>query len=285
MHRSAIIFTIILMSMLPAWTAEEGGGRGELLGENPHYQALGETYTISCPTAWTRARGNFDVHMSLEPFLVSGNLSLTDFLGFGVSYGGEAVVGYGDPIMNPRPCFQAKVQLTNGSEIVPAIAVGYDDQGQGQFIENGMFEDGKFVITDDPGAVEYDRYLVKCKGIYGVLSQEYEFLGYIGIHAGANYAITETNDDKSPDGWVALEKSFGPDIDLVSAYDFGFNDDSDEAFGGDGPGFLDAGIRFKLAPEFKLEFYCKNLLNNQRTKLGEMGSWNRVLAFTYIITF
>lgn len=255
--------------------------RGELMGSNPHYEALGETYTINCPTAWTRARGNFDTHLALEPFLIKGNLSFTDFLNFGVSYGGEGVVGYGDPVFNPRPCFQAKIQITNGSELIPAIAVGYDDQGYGRFIED------EAIPYDDPDAevFTYDRYLIKSKGIYGVLSQEYEFLGYIGLHVGANYAVTETNDDRNPDGWVGLEKSIGPDFDLVATYDLGLNDDHNQALGGDGPGFLDAGVRFKLAPEFRLEFYMLNLLNNQETKLGREGSWSRVLAFTYVMTF
>lgn len=270
---------IALFGLVTICSAEGFLDAGELLGTNPYYQAMGEPYTINSPTAWTRARGTFDIHLALEPFLIKGSLGLANWLNFGVSYGGEAVIGQGDPVMNPHPGFQAKVQLVNGNEVLPAIAVGYDDQGSGVFVKDENFPPAR------PELFSYDRYLVKSKGIYAVASQEYDFLGYIGLHLGANYNMTETNDDKSPDAWASIEKSIGPIIDLVGVYDLGANDNSSRAFGGDGPGFLDAGIRFRIAPEFRLEFYTMNLLNNQKTVLGEEGKWSRVLAFTYVITF
>lgn len=275
-YRIGIVFILLVTAVTAG--AESFLDAGELLGTNPYYQAMGEPYTILSPTAWTRAKGTFDIHLALEPFLVKGSLGLANWLNFGVSYGGEAVIGQGDPIMNPHPGFQAKVQLSNGNEILPAIAVGYDDQGSGRFVKDEAFPPNRTYFG-------YDRYIVKSKGIYAVASQEYDFLGYIGLHLGANYNMTETNDDKSPDAWASIEKSIGPIIDLVAVYDLGANDDSNQAFGGDGPGFLDAGIRFRIAPEFRLEFYTMNLLNNQKTVLGEEGKWSRVLAFTYVITF
>jgi hypothetical protein len=233
----------------------------------------GETYVIREPAAWTRASGDFCLQMGMEPLFVRAELGILDYLMAGISYGGVNVLGYEEPELYPRPYFQIRFRITNGGMFLPALAVGYDDQGQGRFIK----EESIANIDRD-----WNRFQIKAKGFYAVASQEYELLGPFGIHLGVNYNPIEDNDeDKHPNVFAGLEMGLGQHIVLVGTYDAAINDNGDESFG-DGFGFLNAGVRWRVVPEFNIEFYLMNLLENQNETLpGDEGGLSRMLVITY----
>ncbi len=236
----------------------------------------GETYVIENPTAWARVRGEYAGSIGVGPFVARGEIGVLDYLTVGVSYGGVDVFGNATPTMNPRPGFQAKFRITNGGPILPAVALGYDDQGHGKYYEfNPRYPDRN---------VDYDRYQFKAKGFYAVLSQEVELLGALGLHAGISYNVIEDKDDANPDAFAALEKALGPHLMLLGAYDMGLNDNGTDSLGM-GRGYLDAGVRWRVTENFNLEFWFTNLLENQVEVLGEEGGYSRVLYLTYIGSF
>lgn len=237
----------------------------------------GETWVLENPTAWARLRGEYAASIGVEPFVVRGEIGILDYLTVGVSYGGVDVFGSATPTMNPRPGFQAKFRITNGGPIMPAVAVGYDDQGHGKYYD--------FDPTQGNEKVNYDRYQFKAKGFYLALSQELELLGALGLHLGVSYNVVEDKDeDSDPDVFAALEKSVGPHLMLLGAYDMGLNDNGPKSLGM-GRGYLDAGVRWRVTENFNLEFWVTNLLENQIDKLGDEGRYSRMLYLTYIGSF
>lgn len=233
----------------------------------------GETYVIREPAAWTRAAGDFSVQTGMEPLFVRAEIGILDYLMAGVSYGGVNLLGYAEPEPYPRPYFQLRFRITNGGMFLPAISVGYDDQGQGRFIEeeriNGFGRD-------------WNRFRIKAKGFYAVASQEYEIWGPLGLHLGINYNAIENNDnDKHPNIYAALEKGLGQHIMIITSYDAAINDNGDESFG-DGLGFLNAGVRWRVVSQLNFEFYMMNILENQDESLpGDEGGLSRMLMVTY----
>jgi hypothetical protein len=239
----------------------------------------GETRVLRQPTAWARLRGEYAASIGVEPFVVRGEIGILDYLTAGVSYGGADVFGTGTPAMNPRPGFQAKFRITNGGPVMPAVAVGYDDQGQGKY-----YDFDPYIERTQNRQVNFDRYQFKAKGFYLALSQELELLGALGLHLGVSYNVVEDVDDPDPDVYGALEKAIGPHLMLLGSYDMGLNDDSSGSLGM-GRGYLDAGVRWRVTENFNLEFWATNLLENQLDKLGDEGRYSRVLYLTYVGTF
>jgi hypothetical protein len=239
----------------------------------------GETYVMQTPTAWARPRGEYAGSIGVGPFVVRGEIGILDYLTAGISYGGVDVFGSAAPTMNPRPGFQAKFRITNGGPIMPAVAVGYDDQGHGRY-----YDFDPYVERRERKQVHYDRYQFKAKGFYAALSQEVELLGALGMHVGVSYNVVEDVDDNDVDVFAALEKGLGPHLMLLGAYDMGLNDDESKSLGM-GRGYLDAGVRWRVTDNFNLEFWATNLLENQVAKLGEEGGYSRVLYLTYIGSF
>jgi hypothetical protein len=235
----------------------------------------GETYIMLYPAAWARARGEYNLNLGFEPFIIRGELGILDYLTVGISYGGIGVLGNGDAKMNPRPGFQGKFRITNGGTWLPAIAVGYDDQGGGQYYDQAPYRDGR---------ADYDRYQFKARGFYGVISQEIEFLGVLGLHLGGSVNFVETKDDRGADLYGGLEKSVGPHLMVVATYDPALNDNAPESLGM-GRGYLDGGLRWRVTDQFNVEFWVTNIMENQTEKLGRAGGYNRMLYLTYIDTF
>jgi opacity protein-like surface antigen len=236
----------------------------------------GETYVVDNPSAWTRLRGEYEARIGVEPFVVRGEIGILDYLTVGVSYGGADVFGTGTPTMNPRPGFQAKFRITNGGPILPAVALGYDDQGHGKYYD--------FNPRYPALNVDFDRYQFKAKGFYLVLSQEIEVLGALGLHLGVSYNVIEDKDDDGADVYGSLEKTLGPHLVLLGAYTLGLNDDGPDSLGS-GFGYLDAGLRWRVTENFNLEFRFANLLENQLETLGEEGRYARRLELAYVGAF
>jgi opacity protein-like surface antigen len=237
----------------------------------------GETYVIDNPSAWTRLRGEYGASIGVEPFVMRGEIGILDYLTVGVSYGGADVFGTGSPTMNPRPGFQAKFRITNGGPILPAISVGYDDQGHGKYYDFNPRYPGE--------NRDYDRYQFKAKGFYLVFSQEIEVLGALGLHLGVSYNLIEDKDDDGVDVYGSLEKTLGPHLVLLGAYSLGLNDDDPDNSLGSGHGYLDAGVRWRVTENFNLEFRFTNLLENQLDTLGEAGGYARRLDLLYVGSF
>jgi hypothetical protein len=242
----------------------------------------GGTYVIKEPTAWTRPKGEVAISTGFVPWVVRGEIAILDYVLLGVAYGGANVLGFGEPDFNPYPAFQVKFRITNGGPVMPALSVGYDDMGQGRYLDgvNPYLSGNESKRLGRIVEVNYDRYVIKAKGFYVVASQEYGLFGALGFHFGVNYGVRERNDDDSLNFFTGVEKSLGPRFMAMATYDLGFNDDNSSALG-EGKGFLSAGARWSVSDDFDLDFYVTNLLNNQEKRLGDEGKNNRMFYISY----
>jgi len=206
---------------------------------------------IDCPTAGLLARGSFDVDLRLFPgggALGGISVGLTDRLLLGVSYGGEKIISDEKAEWFPQPGVSVKYRLIEENFALPALAVGFDSQGYGSYVENDSLA----------------RYEVKSKGFYWVVSKNYKILGTpMGLHLGANYSLEDDDGDDEPSVFLGLDKSFNEEFEIILEYDFAFNDNKKLSSFGKGNGYLDAGFRWSFGNRLNIEFDFMNLAGNR----------------------
>jgi hypothetical protein len=223
-------------------------------------------YLIIDPTASTLPKGNFDITTFVfgnGGLLASTAIALTNRFQIGVSYGAESLLGSSKPVWNPRVGFQIKLQLLDEKLKVPAITVGFDDQGYGPFIDS------------------LDRYTLKSKGLYAVISKNFYTLNVgTGFHAGINRSFENGDGDENPDVFLGWDFTYNQNISVLLEYFAGLNDNGPESVG-QGRGYLNLGLRWEYSRRLVLEADLIDLLQN-RTTADYVG---RVLRIVYLEAF
>ena len=202
-------------------------------------------WLIDSPTAGLVVKGRFGLDLRMFP---NGGLmgqlraGALQRLTIGVSYGGEQLIGDHPIDWYPRLEAAVRYRLIEENHVWPALAVGYETQGY--------------------GAYQNKRYLIKSKGLFASLSKNYSSpLGQFGVHGGVNLTREADDGDDDPSGWVGVDKRINQELVLVAEYDLGLNDNSRNSLG-TGEGYLNAGLRWLVAPQLTLGFYLKNLLGS-----------------------
>jgi len=222
---------------------------------------------VDCPTAGLLPRGSFDFDIRIYPEggLIFGlDVGLMRRFMVGMSFGGENVIGEGEPDWNPRIEFAAKYRLINESWSFPALVIGYDSQGDGAY--------------DD----SLDRYVYKSKGFYAVMSKGYA-MGEVPVafHAGANYSLENDDEDKDVSVFFGADIRFGENLGVVAEYDLGANDDKAKELFGRGYGYLNVGAQWIFSERLFLQFNLKNLLLNRK----DASTWGRGFRIVYFESF
>jgi hypothetical protein len=145
--------------------------------------------------------------------------------------------------MNDAPGMQLKVRVLDETRTVPAVGLGFDSQGRGEY---------------DPSQ---DRYAFKSPGVYTVVSKNLDFLGYLTLHAGANYSLERGDDDDDVNAYLGAEKTIGGVLSLTAEYDFAFNDNDHNARG-KGRGYLNAALRWSIGSGLTISAVLQDLLQN-----------------------
>jgi hypothetical protein len=179
----------------------------------------------------------------------------------GVSYGAYGVLGRGEAIAYPRPNFVAKIRPVEESAKMPAIVIGYDDQGLGKWDKDLV------------------RYSIKSPGIFLVTSKNWAtFGGNFGLHAGMNFSL-ETKDQHGFDVYVGFDKNLGKMFAISVEYDAGINDnDTKDDLYGQGKGYLNVGFKWSVRPDFEIEFIAADCLVNSETE----NSFSREVRLTFV---
>ena len=242
---------------------------------------------VSIPTAGTLPKGHFSFENSfmdgggiLPKFLIG----ITDNFTMGFSFGMHNFIGTGDIVKNKDyPEVQIKYRIFDETDKVPAMVLGIDTQGRGMYHE--FYEN----IDNDTGEVLYkdlNRYDQKAFGLYFVISRNFEALGNFGIHAGINKNFTEGDDrDGDVNLFFGFDKALNRSFSLFAEYNFardddGINDDND-IIKRDGKGYLNAGMRWAITPNFMLEVNINDIGKNDEIK----DSHNRQLKVNYFESF
>ncbi len=209
---------------------------------------------VDCPTAGLLDRGSYDVDLRIFPgggLLGGVSVGLTDRLLLGVSYGGERIISEEEINWFPQAGVSIKYRVIEETFTLPALALGFDTQGYGAYVEND--------------SLEIERFAIKSKGFYCVASKNYKVLGTpLGFHLGANYSLEDDDRDKDPNIFLGVDKGLGQELAVVAEYDFAFNDDKNIANFGKGYGYLALGLRMSFGDRLQLELDFMNLVKNRK---------------------
>jgi hypothetical protein len=228
--------------------------------EAPQLRAL-----IDIPVAGSLQRGELaiDTRAYANGGVLTGmTIGLMNRLMVGVYYGGENILGNGDVNWNPSPGVDARLRLLDENFALPAISIGYSNQGYGAWL---------------PGR---HRYSIKPRGFYAVASRNYWLLGNFGIHGGVNYSLEHSDRDEDINVFVGINKSILHLVEILLEYDFAFNDNEKQTVG-DTHGYLNFGVRWNVSANFATEIDFKNLANNRR----QDKDITRILQFSFRHTF
>ncbi|MGH2567845.1 MAG: hypothetical protein ACRDGA_05855 [Bacteroidota bacterium] len=242
MKRSRAIFAAaVWLSVAYADLAHAQGYAGEAATMEP-------TALIDKPTAGMLKRGGYMAGINMYQnggVLMNVSAGVWDWFMFGISYGGNNIIGTQKIRMNPYPGVNVKIRIIDESIELPAIAFGFDSQGKDSYIDG------------------LERYSTKSPGFFAVASKNYTFLGNLSFHGGANLSLERGDGDKDLNIYCGIEKSAGNDLSLLLEYDFSANDNHGQAVGR-GRGYLNFGLRWSLGSGMVLGCNLKDLLKNQR---------------------
>lgn len=205
---------------------------------------------MDMPTAATLDRGSYAINLRLfgnGGLLGDVAVGVTPRFMFGLSFGGENIVGAGDINWNPEPGIQARFRVIDETYGMPAITLGFDSQGFGAHVDT------------------LDRYANKSRGLFAAASKNYAFLHNLGFHGGINYSLERDDEDKDLNFFLGADLSFNRELRVMLEYDFARNDNMHDQIFGSGEGYVNAGARWSISDQFFLQIDLKNLFKNGPT--------------------
>jgi hypothetical protein len=223
-------------------------------------------HIVKTPTAGCLKKGQYQVD-----FLAYGQngmsagigIGLFDRFMFGISFGGNQLLGYDEPDWNELPGMSVRYRLIEETNTLPAITIGYDAQGH--------------------GAWDGTRYLYKSPGAFAAASRNFiSDMGRFGIHGGVNSNTFEDDGDRSTDFFAGVDFSLNEQLVVLAEYDFALDDNKEDNMYGEGKeGYLNVGLQFSFAQSFVVILNLTDLMNNSVSTPG-IG---RELKFVYVETF
>lgn len=203
---------------------------------------------IDLPTAGIVEKGFVGVSIDVMPLgVVVSKIEVGVFenFSFGISYGGNNIIGRGKITGYKLPGINLRARIFNESETLPAITLGFDSQGKGEFNKT------------------LNRYEIKSPGFFAVASKNFDFYGYLSIHGQINYSLERDDNDKDLNLGFGFEKTLGPKLSIVGEYDFAINDNTNSSIG-EGTGYLNLGIRWSIGDGLTLGLNLRDLLDNKK---------------------
>jgi hypothetical protein len=206
---------------------------------------------IDMPTAGILEKGFVGVGTDILPdgvLIAKIEVGVFDNVSFGISYGGANIIGAGTPEWYKLPGVNLRVRITDETTLIPAIALGFDSQGKGEYFT-------------EPA----NRYAIKSPGFYAAVSKNFGFLGFLSLHGTINYSLEKDDGDNFANLMAGIEKTLGPNLSLIMDYDFTLNDNTTKLFG-EGRGYLNLGLRLSMGEGFTIGFDLRDLLDNKTWK-------------------
>jgi len=215
---------------------------------NAHAGLQEPVYVIDAPTAGILGHGEYLVQTRIGPessFLSSLRLGIRDVANVGISFGMQRVFERADITVNDQVGFQLQLRLIPETT-VPAVAVGFNNQGVGRYDET------------------LDRYERKSKGFYLVVSKNWQLLvGQMSLHGGLNYSM-EREDQESVNAFAAAEFEVTPGLSLVGDVDGALDDKLDSLNYGGGGIYVDMGIRVHYGENLSMMLLFRDLSGNYK---------------------
>ena len=233
---------------------------------------------VSIPTAGTLPKGSYTYETILTknggvtPKLAVG---LTDNLTFGFAYGIHNLIGNQKPDYNPQPGFIVKYRAYSETTKWPAIVLGLNTQGKGNYL-----------VEED---IEGGRYEQKALGFYITFSKNWNMMGNLGLHMGLSKNSWEDLDgDDDPNFFIGFDKELNRSFSLLLECDAALNDNDHEfedlTFGR-GKGYVNAALRWAIVPNVLVEINFNDIRKNTTVDDKEIEYTNREIKIMYSESF
>ena len=228
-------------------------------GEKAKYEYK---YLIDMPSAGVLEKGFVNVTADIMRngvMIAYLDVGVFENLSFGISYGGENIIGTGSIDWYNWPGINVRARILNEATTIPALTLGFDSQGKGEYFD------------------DQNRYAIKSPGFFVSASKNFVLWGFLALHATSNYSLENSDGDNFVNLMVGLEKTVGSQVSFILEYNFALNDNNGD-FGGR-KGYLNAGFRWSVGSGFTLEFDLRDLLQNSSINTS---SADRALRIEYI---
>ncbi|MGQ9701254.1 MAG: hypothetical protein ACUVQT_02220 [bacterium] len=209
-------------------------------------------YLIDQPDIVFLNHGDYTVQLRFGPvgeIIGYTHIGLWDRFSFGVSYGASNLIGAGNPEFYGQPGIQARVLLIEQSLMIPAIIVGFDNQGYGKY--------------------DSARYDIMSKGLYVQIGETFAYPGLkIAPNLGINYSFEQ---EHRFDMFAGIRFGIGS-TNIIIDYSPNFFDDKDQ-----NKGYLNTGIRLVFYEQLFFEFALRDMLDNS----NRAQQLNRMIKIGY----
>lgn len=203
-------------------------------------------YSIDHPTCGLLQNGEYQLQGRLGPessILTALRIGFRNIFQVGLSFGMQRVFERGDIDLNDHVGFHFRLRLLEEEE-TPAMAVGFNSQGQGFYHE------------------ALERYDRKSPGFYAVMSKNYlAALGFFGIHGGINYSL-ESKDDDDLDFFASADWEPVEGFTILLDADAALNDNNSGDGFGEGGIYLDGGLRLDYGDNLSMMLIFRDLTGN-----------------------
>ncbi|MDZ4723478.1 MAG: YjbH domain-containing protein [candidate division Zixibacteria bacterium] len=265
--------TIFLLSLFQFSSAQEPYDNRQPASVNDGRHTLYDIpprTLVDLPTAGTLPRANFNIGVRL--YQNGGGLGYTDIglsnrFQLGISFGGDNVLSNRTLNSNPRIGFSLKFRIVDELAYLPAMTVGFTDQGMGNYSDL------------------YERYTFKSRGFYAVASRNFYFFNWTsGWHLGINYSLENKIDaDKEVNLFAGFDATFYDNMAFLVEYDAAFNDDNGtfSEISGRGRGYMNMSLKWLFTENLEIEIMARDLFVNRR----EAETFAREMRIVYIDHF
>jgi hypothetical protein len=233
---------------------------------------------VSIPTAGTLPKGSYTYETILTknggvtPKLAVG---LTDNLTFGFAYGIHNLIGDQKPDYNPQPGFIIKYRAYSETTKWPAIVLGLNTQGKGNYLVKENIVGG--------------RYEQKALGFYITASKNWNMMGNLGLHIGLSKNTWEDLDaDDDINFFIGIDKELNRSFSLLLECDAALNDNEyefDDLTFGRGKGYVNAALRWAVVPNVLVEINFNDIRKNSTIESKEVEYTNREIKIMYSESF
>ena len=222
---------------------------------------------ITIPTSGVLPVGTY----SIEGLLIDEggivprlSIGITDNLTLGISWGIHNLIGDKKISFNKDyPEYHFKYRILNEDLMRPALVLGFDSQGRGEFRD----------IINVQTQEQFSRYEHKSFGYYLVVSKNYDFMGNLGLHIGLNKSLESEDGDDDFNIFFGIDKEINNSISFMLEYDAMLNDNNNEydyeditldnISLGNGIGYLNAGFRWIIVDNILVELNFNDINRNQ----------------------
>lgn len=221
-------------------------------------------FVIDMPNAGVLPKETFAFNSLIQP----NGITLVDFsyapftnVNVGLSFSANNVIGTGAIYSQKYPALNLKVRLIDETLSLPAIVLGFSNQGKGDYIKS------------------IKRNQIISPGVYLAVSKNFKWaMGFIALHGGLNYSFDNYTDKNSPNLYFGIEQSLGTQFAFATEINTNLNEANNSI---SQSALLNIALRWSVSSNVTIELQLKDLMKNQIAS----KDYVRAFGFEYIGRF